>query len=54
MLKEAIEHPDGEAQSPSSRRASPAERGVLSVRRSEDGAKRNAEIGLSASPSIVV
>ena len=39
---------DGFAQSPSSRRASLAERGVLPVRRNGREAKRNAEIGLSA------
>ena len=42
---------DGCAQRPRSRRASPAVRGVLAVRRSAGGAKRNADIGLSAQPS---
>ena len=37
---------EGAAESPRSRRASPATRGVLSVRRSGRGAKHNAEIEL--------
>jgi hypothetical protein len=42
---------DDFAQSPKSRRASRAERGVLTVRRSDGTAKRNAEFGLSAKSS---
>jgi hypothetical protein len=42
---------NGFVKSPSSRRASRVESGVLSVRRSDNAMKRNAEIGLFTKPS---
>jgi len=44
--KSLIQDPDGFVKSPRSRRANSVSRGVLAVRRSDHGMKRNAEIGV--------
>jgi hypothetical protein len=54
ISQNCFEDLDGFAQSPRSRRANFALRGVLPVRRSSSEMQRNAEIGLSAKPSLIV
>ncbi|HSM90877.1 MAG TPA: hypothetical protein VLT56_12735 [Desulfobacterales bacterium] len=53
MNQEKVIRIDGFVKRPSSRRANLVECGVLSVRRSDSGMKRNAEIGLFTKLSII-